>query len=45
MFELLKNQPSDKIMELSEYFISDNDSITQLIDSDISKKIKQRNYN
>jgi len=33
--------PSDKIIELSEYFISDNDSITQLIESDISKKIKK----
>ena len=33
--------PSDKTKELCHYFISDKESITQLIDDDSSKKIKK----
>ena len=43
-FKFILFNSSDKIKDLSNYFISDDESITQLIDKDTSKRIKKIFY-
>ena len=39
--EFILFNPSDKAIDLQHYFITDQESINQLIDQDLSKKIKK----